>query len=244
MSHFDINNLKKIIIDIFEMVEYYKTEGKPEKLQCDINTLDIKKHAKKIYSDIDFFENYIMNYNLYLYDILTQEIFVKLLKTKEINGIDIILENKLNSLKKQYCNKEIIIRIEYIISKSYKIDSSDKLKELIDILNILKKDDESGEGQEKKEKKEDVDNLENLYFIIKTLEKIKNNTYTGEDLNNVLRFINKFNIKNKLKLKQEVKEVILDKNNIDFLKKKYKLSIDNIKKYNYLDEIINYLDGL
>ena len=233
MSNCNLNNLKKIIIDIFEMIEYYKTEGKPEKIYYDINKFDIKKNSKKIYDAIDFFENYILNYNLYLYDILSQEIFLKLLKTKKVNGIDMILENKLNIIKSKYCNKEIIIRIEYILTKSYNINSSKKLKELIDILNILKIDDI-----------DNPDNLENLYFIIKTLEIIKNNTYTCNDLNNIIKFINKFNIKNKLKLKKEIKEVILDKNNIDFLKKKYKLTIGNITKYNYLDEIIKYLDSL
>ena len=81
-----------------------------------------QKNVKKIYDAIDFYENYILNYNLYLYDILSQEVFLKLLKTKKNNAIDIILENILNKIKKKYCNKEIIIRIEYIISNSYKIN--------------------------------------------------------------------------------------------------------------------------
>ena len=227
----NIDNLKKIIIDIFEMIEYYKTEGKPEKIDYDIDNFDIKKNVKKIYDAIDFYENYILNYNLYLYDILSQEVFLKLLKTKKNNAIDIILENILNKIKKKYCNKEIIFRIEYIISNSYKINSSDKLKELIDILNILKNDDIN-----------DIDDLENLYFIIKTLEIIKNNTYTCDDLNKIIKFINKFDTKHKIKLKKEVKESIVDKNN--FLKKKYKLTIGNITKYNYLDKLIKYLDNL
>ena len=230
MSNYNIDNLKKIIIDIFKMIEYYKTEGKPEKINYDIDNFDIKKNAKKIYNAIDFYENYILNYNLYLYDILSQEIFLKLLKTKKNNAIDIILENILNRIKKKYCNKKIIIRIKYIISNFYKINSSDKLKELID---ILKKDDI-----------DDINDLENLYFIIKTLEIIKNNTYTCDDLNNIIKFINKFDTKHKIKLKKEVKETIVDKNNIDFLKKKYKLTISNIKKYNYLDKLIKYLDNL
>ena len=236
MSNFNIDNLKKIIIDIFEMIEYYKTEGKPKKIDYDIDNFDIKKNAKKIYNAIDFYENYILNYNLYLYDILSQEIFLKLLKTKKNNAIDIILENILNKIKKKYCNKKIIIRIEYIISNSYKINSSDKLKELIDILNILKNDDTDDI--------DDINDLENLYFIIKTLEIIKNDTYTCDDLNNIIKFINKFDTKHKIKLKKEVKETIVDKNNIDFLKKKYKLTISNIKKYNYLDKLIKYLDNL
>ena len=218
MNISDLNNLKKIIIDIFEMIEYYKTEGKPEKIQYDINDIDIKKKSKKIYDAIDFFENYILNYNLYLYDMLSQEIFLKLVKTKKINSIDIILENKLNRIKNKYHNKEIIVRIEYIITKSYNINSSKKLKELIDILKVLKIDNGdgvSGDGDDDCE-----DDLENLYFIIKTLEIIKNNTYTCADLNNIIEFINKFNIKNKLKLKKELKEMILDKNNIEFIKKK------------------------
>jgi hypothetical protein len=227
MSKSKIDNLKKIIIDIFKMIEYYKTEGKPEKIEYDIDNFDIKKNAKKIYNAIDFYENYILNYNLYLYDILSQEVFLKILKTKKNNAIDIILENILNKIKKKYCNKEIIIRIEYIISNFYKINSSDKLKELIDIL-----------------KNDDIDDLQNLYFIIRTLEIIKNNTYTCDDLNNIIKFINKFDTKHKIKLKKEVKESIVDKNNIDFLKKKYKLTISNIKKYNYLDKLIKYLDNL
>ena len=230
MSNYNIDNLKKIIIDIFKMIEYYKTEGKPEKINYDIDNFDIKKNAKKIYNAIDFYENYILNYNLYLYDILSQEIFLKLLKTKKNNAIDIILENILNRIKKKYCNKKIIIRIKYIISNFYKINSSDKLKELID---ILKNDDI-----------DDINDLENLYFIIRTLEIIKNNTYTCDDLNNIIKFINKFDTKHKIKLKKEVKETIVDKNNIDFLKKKYKLTISNIKKYNYLDKLIKYLDNL
>jgi hypothetical protein len=230
MNDSDINNLKKIIIDIFEMVEYYRTEGNPEKLPYNINNFEIKKNSKEIYEAIDFFENYILNYNLYLYDMLSQEIFLKLLKTKKINGIDIILENKLNEIKNNYPNKEITSKIEYIITNSYKINSIKKLKELIEILKSLKV--------------KDTEDLENLYFILSKLELIKKDIYTSEDINEILKFINKFGINNKEKLKSEIKEMITDKKNIDFIKKKYKASIENIKQYNCLDKVINYLDSL
>ena len=179
---------------------------------------------------IDFYENYIVNYNLYIYDILSQDIFSKLLRTRKINGIDIILENKLNEIKNNIKNKEITDKIQYIITNSYKINSLKKLKELIDILKSLKV--------------KNTDELEDLYFILNKLEIIKKDNYTIEDIKEIIRFINKFNINNKDKLKDELKEMITDKKNIDYIKKKNKNIIEYINKNNILDKIINYLDSL
>lgn len=228
MNETNINNLKKIIIDIFEMVEYYRTEGNPNKIPYNID--NIKMNTKKIYDTIDFFENYILNYNLYLYDILSQEIFLKLLKTKKINGIDILLENKLNKIKDNYPNKEITSKIEYIINNSYKINSIRKLKELIEILKSLKVND--------------IEDLENLCFILDKLNSIRKDRYTNDDINEILKFINKFTLTNKEKLKDEIREILIDKKNIDYIKKKYKTTIDIIREYNYIDIIIDYMDGL
>lgn len=226
----DINKLKKIIIDIFEMVEYYRTEGNPEKLNYNVDNFNINKNIKEIYETIDFFENYILNYNLYLYDILTQEVFMKLLKTKKINGIDIILENKLEEIKRKYTNIQIISRVQYIVDNSYKINSINRLKELIDILKTLKVSD--------------IKDLENLFFILNKLNLIKKDSYTIGDIHEILGFIDNFKLTNREKLKNEIKEIMVDKKNIDYLTKKYKYTITNIKQNKYLDKIIDYIDSL
>ncbi len=226
----DINKLKKIIIDIFEMVEYYRTEGNPEKLNYNLDNFNINKNIKEIYETIDFFENYILNYNLYLYDIMTQEVFMKLLKTKKINGIDIILENKLEEIKRKYNNIQIISRVQYIVDNSYKINSINRLKELIDILKTLKVSD--------------IQELENLFFILNKLNLIKKNSYTIGDIHEILEFIDNFKLSNRGKLKDEIKEMMVDKKNIDYLTKKYKHTIINIKQNKYLDKIIDYIDSL
>ena len=73
-----LNNSIKVI---YYIVDFYRTEGNPDyKIpNWDINK---KKDSENIYELIDFYENYILNYNLYVYDMLSQELFQKLLKTK------------------------------------------------------------------------------------------------------------------------------------------------------------------
>jgi len=126
-------NVEKAIIDILKMTEYYRTEGKPD--YSYIDNMYIKKNIAEIYEMVDFFENYIVNYHLYVYDILRQEFFVKLLKNKKINGLDVILEEKLNEIKKNTKNEKIHEKIDYIKLNSYKINSIKKLAELIKLLH-------------------------------------------------------------------------------------------------------------
>ncbi len=216
-----MNNLIDILINIYKMVEYYKTEG-----EYNINN-NIKinlKNKKDIYETLDFFENYILNYNLYVYDYLNQEIFLKLLKNKKINSLTEILDKKLEEIKEITKNKDILIRIQYILNNSYKIKSLEKLNELINILKKLKINTED---------------IENLYFMIYKLGKIKNNNFADEDLINIYNFSKKFNIN----IKKDINELILDKNNIDYLHKVFKKEINEIKNNNIIDKLINYLDN-
>lgn len=222
-----MENYNKYIIDINKMVEYYRTEGSTD--FKDIEIKDIKNNVNEIYELIDFFENYILQYNTYVYDRLSQELFLKLLKTRKINGLDIILENKLEELKKITKNKMILDRIEYIIANSYKINSSKKFKELISILKSLKLTD--------------VSDLENLHFMFDKLNIIKENKFDENDIKEILKFVSKFDLNNN-KIQDEIKEMIIDTNNIKNIYKNYKQEIEEIKNNNILDKIITYLDTI
>jgi len=225
-----MENYNKHITNIFKIVEYYRTEGSIdfEDILIPVNILNFK-NIQEIYEMIDFFENYILNYNLYIYDMLSQELFLKLLRTRKINGIDIILESKLDELRKNIKNKDILEKIEYITANSHKINSIKKLKELINVLKSLKID---------------TDELENLSFMIEKLNLIKENNFDVDDLKEILNFVNKYDLNNKEKIKEEIKEMMLDTKNIKTIYKKFGNEINYMKKNKILDNIINYLDTI
>ncbi len=214
------------LMDIYKISEYYKTEGKPDYSTLDINQLNLKD----IYELIEFYENYIINYHLYVYDILSQELFLKLLRTRKINGLDLILEKKLDEIKKRTNNPKIIEKIDYIKENSYKINSIKKMEELIKLLKDLKVDN--------------LSELENLCFMIKKLAIIKLNKFTVNDIKEIKRFINSFDLKNKDNIIAEIDEIIIDKKNIDDIYRLFKKEIDNIKKNNMLDKLIAHYDKL
>jgi hypothetical protein len=214
------------LMDIYKIVEYYKTEGRP-----DYSTLNIKNlKSKDIYELIEFYENYIINYNLYVYDILSQELFLKLLKTRKINGLDIILEKKLDEIKKRTSNPKILDRIAYIKENSYKINSIKKMQELIQLLKELKVDN--------------LSEIENLCFMIQKLAIIKQNRFTVDDIKEIKKFVNKFDLSNKDYIKRELDEIILDKNNIDSINTTFKKEMDYIKRNNMLDKLIAHCDKI
>lgn len=217
-------DFKNYINIIYKIVEYYRTNG-----ENTFSEIEIKNNFTKeeLYELIDFFENYIINYNLYVYDMLSQELFLKLMKGKKIHHIEEILESKLVEIKKNINNIEIIRRIEYIIANSYKINNEKRLSELLTILKNLKV--------------KNLDDIENLIFMINKINKIKENKYNKDDLKEILKFVSKFdgNIKS---IKDDIKELILDYDNINNIFKKYSKEIEEIKKNNIIDRIINYLD--
>ncbi len=221
MNKIDFKNYINII---YKIVEYYRTNG-----ENTFSEIEIKNNFTKeeLYELIDFFENYIINYNLYVYDMLSQELFLKLMKGKKIHHVEEILESKLVEIKKNINNIEIIRRIEYIIANSYKINNEKRLSELVTILKNLKV--------------KNLDDIENLIFMINKINKIKENKYNKDDLKEILKFISKFdgNIKS---IKDDIKELILDYDNINNIFKKYSKEIEEIKKNNIIDSIINYLD--
>jgi len=213
-------------MDIYKIVEYYKTEGRP-----DYSILNIKNlKPKDIYELIEFYENYIINYNLYVYDILSQELFLKLLRTRKINGLDIILEKKLDEIKKRTNNPKILDRIAYIKENSYKINSIKKMQELIQLLKELKV--------------ENLYEIENLCFMIQKLAIIKQNRFTVDDIKEIKKFVNKFDLSNKDYIKKELDEIILDKNNIDSINTIFKKEMDYIKRNNMLDKLIAHCDKI
>lgn len=218
-------DFKNYINIIYKIVEYYRTNG-----ENTFSEIEIKNNFTKeeLYELIDFFENYIINYNLYVYDMLSQELFLKLMKGKKIHHIEEILESKLVEIKKNINNIEIIRRIEYIIANSYKINNEKRLSELLTILKNLKV--------------KNLDDIENLIFMINKINKIKENKYNKDDLKEILKFVSKFdgNIKS---IKDDIKELILDYDNINNIFKKYSKEIEEIKKNNIIDRIINYLDS-
>ncbi len=222
MNKIDFKNYINII---YKIVEYYRTNG-----ENTFSEIEIKNNFTKeeLYELIDFFENYIINYNLYVYDMLSQELFLKLMKGKKIHHVEEILESKLVEIKKNINNIEIIRRIEYIIANSYKINNEKRLSELVTILKNLKV--------------KNLDDIENLIFMINKINKIKENKYNKDDLKEILKFISKFdgNIKS---IKDDIKELILDYDNINNIFKKYSKEIEEIKKNNIIDSIINYLDS-
>ena len=222
-----MENYNKYITDIYKMVEYYRTEGSVDFKDIKIN---ISNNIEELYELIDFFENYILQYNAYVYDRLSQELFLKLLRTRKINGLDLILENKLEELKNITKNKMILDRIEYIIANSYKINSSKKFKELIDILKALKLNN--------------ISDLENLFFMVDKLNLIKENKFNENDIKEILNFVSKFDLNNINKIKEEIKEMIIDTKNIQDIYKNYKKEIEEIKNNNILDKIINQLDNI
>ncbi len=211
---------------IYKIVEYYRTNG-----DLTLSEIKVKNNLSndEIYELVDFFENYIINYNLYVYDMLSQELFLKLLKGKKIHHIEEILEKKLEDIKANINNKEIIARIEYIIANSYKINNEKRLVDLLFILKSLKL--------------KNLDDIENLVFMITKINKIKENKYTKDDLKGILKFVSKFDIKTIEKIKEDIEELILDYDNINKIFKKYSKEIDEIKKLNIIDKIINYLDN-
>lgn len=222
-----MENYNKYIADIYKMVEYYRTEGSIDFNDIKIN---ISNNIEELYELIDFFENYILQYNAYVYDRLSQELFLKLLRTRKINGLDLILENKLEELKNITKNKMILDRIEYIIANSYKINSSKKFKELIGILKALKLNN--------------ISDLENLFFMVDKLNLIKENKFNENDIKEILNFVSKFDLNNINKIKEEIKEMIIDTKNIQNIYKNYKKKIEEIKNNNILDKIINQLDNM
>jgi hypothetical protein len=158
---------------------------------------------------------------------LSQELFLKLMKGKKIHHIEEILESKLVEIKKNINNIEIIKRIEYIIANSYKINNEKRLLELVTILINLKV--------------KNLDDIENLIFMINKINKIKENNYNKDDLKEILKFVSKFDGNNK-SIKDDIKELILDYVNINNIFKKYHKEIEEIKKNNIIDKVINYLD--
>ena len=223
-----MENYYKYLTDINKMVEYYRTEGSVD--FKDIEIKNINNNIEEIYELIDFFENYILQYNTYVYDRLSQELFLKLLRTRKINGLDLILESKLEEIKKKTKNKLILERIEYIIANSYKVNSSKKFKELIGILKALKLTD--------------VTDLENLFFMFDKLNLIRNNEFDENDIKEILNFVSKFDSNNLNKIKEEIKEMILDTKNIKNIYKEFKNEIEFIKNNKILDQIIAYLDSI
>ena len=217
-------DFKNYINIIYKIVEYYRTNG-----DNTFSEIEIKSNFSKeeLYELIDFFENYIINYNLYVYDMLSQELFLKLMKGKKIHHIEEILESKLVEIKKNINNIEIIKRIEYIIANSYKINNEKRLSELVTILKNLKV--------------KNLDDIENLIFMINKINKIKENKYNKDDLKEILKFVSKFDGNNK-SIKDDIKELILDYENINNIFKKYPKEIEEIKKNNIIDKVINYLD--
>ncbi len=214
------------LMDIYKIVEYYKTEGHP-----DYSILNIKKlKPEEIYELIEFYENYIINYHLYVYDILSQELFLKLLRTRKINGLDLILEKKLDEIKKRTSNPKILDRIEYIKENSYKINSIKKMEELIQLLKELKVDN--------------LTELENLCFMIKKLAIIKLNRFTVDDIKEIKKFVNKFDLTNKDYIKTELDEIILDKKNIDSINSIFKKEMDYIKRNKMLDKLVAHYDKI
>jgi hypothetical protein len=222
-----MENYIKYITDIYKMVEYYRTEGSINFKDIKIN---INNNVEELYELIDFFENYILQYNAYVYDRLSQELFLKLLRTRKINGLDLILENKLEELKNITKNKMILERIEYIIANSYKINSSEKFRELILILKSLKLTNTT--------------DLENLFFMFDKLNLIKKNKFNENDMKEILTFVSKFDLNNINKIKEEIKEMITDTRNIQEIYKNYKKEIEEIKNKDILDKIINHLDSI
>ena len=64
--------MEKLIIDIFKIVDFFRSNGVQNKKEIDDyeKNIDLKKNKKDIYELIEFFENYIINFHLYVYDIL------------------------------------------------------------------------------------------------------------------------------------------------------------------------------
>ena len=193
--------MEKLIIDIFKIVDYFRSNGNQDinEIKEFEKNLNIKKNKKDIYEQIDFFENYILNFHLYVYDILSQELFVKLLRTRKTNGLDLLLEEKLEEIKKKTDNQNIIEKIDYIKNNIYKINSIKKLKELIELLKSLKV--------------KDLSELENLYYMIDKLEIIRKNRFTENDLLDILNFSNKFDIRGIEGIKKNIDELYNDKKN-------------------------------
>lgn len=224
--------MKKLIIDIFKTVDFFRSNGEVNTIEIENfeKNLDIKKNKKDIYELIEFFENYIINFHLYVYDILSQELFMKLLRTKKVNGLDIQLEEKLEEIKKKSQNPLLIEKIDYIKDNIYKINTIKKLKELIELLKSMKVSD--------------LSELENLYFMIEKLKIIKKNKFTEKDLTEICNFTKKFDIRGKDIVIKSIEELHNDKININKINKLYKSEMENLLQNNTLDEIIFYLDSI
>ena len=200
--------MKKYIKKIYEIVDYYRTDGNP----------GIYKKTD-LYELIDFYENFILRYHTYVYDVINQEIVVDLIKSNEINGLDIILEEKLNEIINKTKNKEVIRLVNQIKDNSFKINSMTNLIDLLKNFDL------------------DITELEKLYFLINKLNLIKNNRYTENDLLDI-----KLKFKLKKKSEELLNELINDKKIIDDIHNKYKYDICNIKQEKIIDKIIEYLD--
>ena len=224
--------MEKLIIDIFKIVDYFRSNGNQDinEIKEFEKNLNIKKNKKDIYEQIDFFENYILNFHLYVYDILSQELFVKLLRTRKTNGLDLLLEEKLEEIKKKTDNQNIIEKIDYIKNNIYKINSIKKLKELIELLKSLKV--------------KDLSELENLYYMIDKLEIIRKNRFTENDLLDILNFSNKFDIRGIEGIKKNIDELYNDKKNINKIYSIYAKEMKNIIENNLLDKLVAYLDSI
>ena len=155
---------------------------------------------------------------------------MKLLRTKKVNGLDILLEEKLEEIKKKSQNSQIIDKIDFIKNNIYKINTIKKLKELIELLKCMKV--------------KDLSELENLYFMIEKLEIIKKNKFTEKDLLEICKFTEKFDMRGIEKIKENINELHNDKININKINTIYKSEMNILSQKNTLDELVSYLDSI
>jgi len=223
-----MDDIKKIIAEIYFMVNYVKTGGKKDKITKD--DFEIKNNLDNIYEILDTFENYILNFNTYVYDILSQEIFIKMFKERKVVGLEEILENNFEQLKKLTDNKKILEKMEYIKNNTYKINSLKKFRKLIDLIKSLKI--------------KDTEELEKLYFATDKLYKVKNNKFTKQDIYDIIDFAKKHDISRLNTISKDIDEILEDYDNIIYLYREYRDLIEKIKSRKYIDRIIAYLDSI
>lgn len=222
-----MDDIKKVIAEIVSIVHYIKG-GKKTKISK--NEFEIRDNVDNIYEILDFFESYVLNFNTYIYDIFSQEIFMKMFRERKVVGIEEILEKNFSELKKLTKNKEIINKLEYIKNNTYKINSLKKFRELIELIKSLKI--------------ENTEELEKLYFATEKLYKIKNNKFFKKDINDVVEFIKKYDISKIKIINEDINEILQDFDNIIYICKEYNDVIEKIKNNRYIDKIITYLDSL
>ena len=220
---------KKLNI-INKIVEYYKTKNNFY-ANIDFNKIEISD----IYELLDFFENYIINFHMFVYDILSNEIFSGLFGAKKI-GVPQLLIDKLDDILRITNNRQVAEKINYIKENSHLINSNEKLIDLVILLKELHISYNNNNNNNNNNK------LENLYFIVCVLNKIKNNNYNISLISEIEKFLDTFSLNEKIK--KDLYMIIDDYPTINKINELFKKEILYIQENRIIDELISYFDSI